>query len=205
MADQKTAAEHAQERTQALHEQYTNEFDESQQAAIDARGDQPDTAETEEEYAERVRLAASSGIFGNAETTYGVQAAGANPAVHDPVAGTRAVAAADADAEAGGESVDPETAFAQADPRVPADTWGGGSDTEPVEVAGQTAPATAAGQAFTPDLDEEEQQEAENLAQPADEPDPDAPHGETVSEENAPEADTEQNAADGSAAGEEQA
>jgi hypothetical protein len=93
---EKTREEVAQEAIEANTKAGAEYADAQRSAAEEARANQPDVAETEEEYRARVQAASTTGIFGDTDTTAG---AGANvtdvPSANNEAA-TVAVAEADA-------------------------------------------------------------------------------------------------------------
>lgn len=91
-----TAEERAQEASDAL-TKANQEFADAQRSdAEQTRSDNPDTGETQEEYQERVRLASTTGIFGDTDTTAGAGAVGQDVPSSNNEAATVAVAQADA-------------------------------------------------------------------------------------------------------------
>jgi hypothetical protein len=107
----KTRAEFEQEASEAATKLGQEYRDAQREDAEGAREDEGFEPETEEEYAERIRLARQTGIFGDTDTTAGAGASLTDVPSADNEGATVAVAEADAAAEAG----DDEAAEASTD------------------------------------------------------------------------------------------
>jgi hypothetical protein len=99
----KTREEFEKEASEAATKLGQEYRDEQRAAAEDAREDEQFAPETEEEYAERIRLARQSGIFGDTDTTAGAGASLTDVPSSDNEGATVAVAEADAQAAEGDE------------------------------------------------------------------------------------------------------
>jgi hypothetical protein len=99
----KTQEELEQEAAQAAVKANEEFASQQRSEAEGARLSAADTAESEEEYAERIRLASSSGIFGDTDTTAGAGAVNTDVPSANNEQATVAVAEADAAAAAGDE------------------------------------------------------------------------------------------------------